>query len=115
MVSSTVSSATLDLLSNGDGDSQSADTSAICFMKTLELYEIANHVMLSQVSACSSTTNRLGLPRLYENGDYFGTAVQLDNCISKWEKELPQLLKHDSFQVGVDDTLLRQRVMLRLR
>ena len=115
MVSSTVSSATLDSLSNDDGYLQDADPSAACFMKTLELYEIANHIMLSQVSAYGSAANRLGLPSLYQNGDYFGTAVQLDNCIGKWEKELPQLFKHDNFEVDVDDTLQRQRVMLRLR
>jgi hypothetical protein len=84
-------------------------------MKTLELYEICNHIMLSQVSACSVVANRLGLPRLYQHEDYFGTAVQLDNCLSRWEKELPRFLKHDFFQAEVEDTLQRQRVTLRLR
>ena len=84
-------------------------------MKTLELYEIGNHIMLSQVSASCTITNRLGLPRLYQNENYFGTALKLDGCLDRWEKNLTPSLKYDIFQVGVDDTLQRQRVTLRLR
>ena len=71
--------------------------------------------MLSQVSASRSITNRLGLPRLYENEDYFGAALQLDGCLDRWEKNLSQSLRHDIFQVGVDDSLQRRRVALHLR
>jgi hypothetical protein len=41
--------------------------------------------------------------------------MQLDTCLSKLEKNLPQVLKHDNFELNVDDTLQSQRVMLRLR
>ena len=115
MVSSTISSTTLDSLPNDEQDGDNAESSTVFFMKTLELYEICNHIVLSQVSVCNTFANRLGLPRLYENEDYFGIAVQLDNCLSRWEKDLPRLLRHGILEVGVDDALQRQRVMLRLR
>lgn len=84
-------------------------------MKTLELFEICNHIVLAHVSVGNSAACKLDLPRLYHNEEHCATVMQLDTCLSKLEKNLPQVLKHDIFEPNVDDTLQSQRVMLRLR
>jgi hypothetical protein len=88
---------------------------SLYFAKTIELYEIAGHIMLSQGSSSGSSLDWLGLPRLYQNHEYFTTAAQLDRCITKWEKSLPSVFKGDIFQGGADDVWNRQRFILRLR
>jgi hypothetical protein len=85
------------------------------FTKGLELYEITNHAMLSQTSSHHSLAVKLGLPHLYQDEEYFITAVKLEASINKWDKSLPRSLRLDSSQGDVGDDLLRQRVILRLR
>jgi hypothetical protein len=80
-----------------------------------ELYEINNHVMLSQMSTSNSLADKLGLPRLYRNEDYFGSVVQLDACLNKWEENLPRCLRIEIFPGDRDEIVHRQAVMLRLR
>jgi hypothetical protein len=79
----------------------------------LELYEIVNHVMLSQVN--NSFADNLDLPHLYQNDENFGVAVQHDACLSKWEKSLPLSLRLDVSQGNTEDVLYRQALILRLR
>jgi hypothetical protein len=81
----------------------------------LELYEIINHIMLSQTSSHNSVAGRLGLPHLYQDEEYFSTAVKLEVVINKWDKSLPRSLRLDSSQGDVGDDLFKQRVILRLR
>jgi hypothetical protein len=81
----------------------------------LELYEITNHVLLSQMSSHDSIAYRLGLPRLYQDEEYFSTATKLEASINKWDKNLPRSLRLDSSQGDVGDDLFKQRVILRLR
>lgn len=115
MVSPPTSSAAIDsLASNYKGDPNLV-LSADFFAKTLELYEINNHIMLSQISPSSSVTNRLGLPRLYRDEKSLEIALQLDDCLDKWDKGLPFSLKYDPSKLDADDSCHRQQVMLRLR
>ncbi len=81
--------------------------------KLVELYEISNHIMISQ-EARSSLAERLCLPRL-STSDTFGTAIQFETCLNDWEKSLPQSLKLDNFQEKRMDVSYRRAIMVQLR
>ena len=120
MVSLAVSPGAVDSLHDkiveGPGlEGQSRVPYAPYFAKTLELYEIGNRIMLSQAPAGSAFGDRLGLPRLYRNDEYFGTVVQLEACLNKWESTLPQSLRPATYQGNTNAILYRQAVILRLR
>jgi hypothetical protein len=89
--------------------------SADFFIKTLELYEINNHIMLSQVCPSWSGANTLGLPCLYQDDKSFEIALQLDDCLDRWDRGLPSSFKYDPLKLDDNDTLQRQQVTLRLR
>ena len=80
----------------------------------LELNEITGHVMLSQVPARSSFAESLGLPPLYQNADS-SAAVQIDECLNTWEKSLAPSSPLGSPQDDAENSLNRQRTLLRLR
>jgi hypothetical protein len=85
------------------------------FSKLLELYEISNHVMLSQTATTGGFADKLSLPRLYQNDKYLSRAVKLDLSMHKWEKSLHRSLRLDESQGEAGDASHRQRVILRLR
>lgn len=82
--------------------------------KIIELYEISNHIMISQTPP-SSVTDMLGLSRMYQNQEYFVTAVHLDTCLTKWEKNLPQSLRLDVSESNVYNNSQVHAIILRLR
>jgi hypothetical protein len=88
---------------------------AYYFTKVLELYEISNHIMLAQMPTWSSFSDSLGLPRLSQDAEYSSLVLQLDACLSKWEKNLPQNLRFDVSQSNADGVSHGQVVMLHLR
>jgi hypothetical protein len=106
-----VSLTAIDLVHNDSPQGQSS----YYFTKGLELYEIINHVVLSQTSSHNSLAGKLGLPYLYQGEEYFTTAVKLEASINKWDKSLPRSLRFDSSQGDCGDDLLRPRMILRLR
>jgi len=106
-----VPSVVLDLLTNND---QRRVPSIDYLSHMVELYEISNHIMLSQLPP-SSVMDMLGLPRMYQNQEYFVTAVQLDACLNKWEKGLPGALRVDVSESSVSDSSQVQGIILRLR
>jgi hypothetical protein len=106
-----VSLTAIDLLHNHSPQGQSTDY----FTKMLELYEITNHIMLSQTSSHNSIADRLGLPHLYQDEEYFSTATKLEASLNKWDKSLPRSLRLENSQGDVSDDLFKQRVILRLR
>jgi len=120
MVSLTVTPSAVDSPDNGELESHGLDgqphlSSAHYFTKMLELYEIGNHIMLSQTPARSSFGDKFGLPRLYGNDESFGTVVKLENCLIKWESTLPQSLRPEIYEGNIDEVVHRQAVILRLR
>lgn len=83
--------------------------------KMSELYDIAQHIMLVQISSGSGRMDGLGPERLYQNEDSFGIAVRLDTFLNKWEQQVPQSLKLESVRYDEQNVQYRQAVMLRLR
>lgn len=79
------------------------ETSAHYSIKMLELDEITNHIILSQV-----------LPRLYQNID-LNAILRIDNCLNKWEDSLPPSLQFHFVNDGNENGLDLQQVNLRLR
>ena len=115
MISLAESSTMFDLLLNSGQDEEYDVLSADYFTRTLELYEIAHHLMLSQVSPGNSLADRLGLPRLYKSEEYVANILKLDNCLSKWEKNLPNSLRYDMRKTYTSSPLYKQNVILHLR
>ncbi|RYP65999.1 hypothetical protein DL769_006165 [Monosporascus sp. CRB-8-3] len=81
----------------------------------LELHEIGNQIQLAQTQTRNSLAARLGLPRLYQQGEYHAVAVQLDACLNKWENGLPSDWKLQNLQNVVDRTSRAERYLLHLR
>jgi hypothetical protein len=115
MVSGAVSSAMIDSLHDIGREEPQSVSFAHYSMKTLEIYEICHHIMLSQVSTGSNLADRLGLPCLYQSEHYFSNTLQLDTCLNKWEKSLPESLRYNSSELPNDSNLYGQSVMLRFR
>lgn len=115
MASLITSSATDTSPYGTDQEDQFCVPAALYSTKMIELYEISNHIMLSQESGRGGFVARLGLPTLYHNNEYIGTALQLDACLKKWEKSLPQDWRADIDRGNADNALSRQGVILRFR
>lgn len=85
-------------------------------IRNLELHEIGNQIQLAQTGAWSQLGPRLGLPQLYEQNEYHIVAVQLDECLSSWEKKLPDDWSLQSLQYCVDGGPFRaERYLTHLR
>ncbi|KAL9064166.1 MAG: hypothetical protein Q9157_007932 [Trypethelium eluteriae] len=80
----------------------------------LELNELLGLITLSQVPSRSRLAEDLGLPRLYHIAD-LSASLQIDGCLSKWEKSLPPPAQLDPVQDDPDNGLSRQRILLRLQ
>ncbi|PGH12053.1 hypothetical protein AJ80_06872 [Polytolypa hystricis UAMH7299] len=81
----------------------------------LELHEIGNQIQLAQTQTRNSLAARLGLPRIYQQEEYYAVAVQLDACLNKWENALPSDWKLEGLQKVVDRTSRVERYLLHLR
>jgi hypothetical protein len=84
-------------------------------VRSLELHEIGNQIQLAQTGAWSHVGPRLGLPQLYEQNDYHIVAVQLDECLSKWEKNLPGDWSSQNLQYCMDGPLRAELYLIHLR
>lgn len=88
-------------------------------VKTLELYEVANRFMVARTPNYHSFGNDLGLPPLSQASDDFNTVMQLDQCLVKWEDNLPENLRLPTIRnrtgSQTSSATYRQCVVLRLR
>lgn len=89
--------------------------SAHYLAKTLELYEIGNHIAISHPSTGSKVAARLGLPTLYPSKNYYSTVLQHEACLDKWENDLRQDLGYDTFESPTNSVLYKLRFWLHLR
>ncbi|KAJ3494601.1 hypothetical protein NLG97_g3970 [Lecanicillium saksenae] len=86
------------------------------FIKTLELYEICNHIALSQAPPQHNEfSENIGLPVLYKHRDQMKNICQLDECLTKWEKSLPPSLICDHSVAKTDVSAYRKANYLRFR
>lgn len=90
---------------------------SVYFVKTLELYEICNHIVLSQVpSQHNEFIENLGLPLLYDCHDQIKNISRLDACLNRWEKSLPPaLIFEQSAAAGGEAFTHRKAIHLRFR
>lgn len=88
-------------------------------IKTLELYEVANRFEVSRTPPHHTFADALGLPPLHEASDDFATVMQLDQCLVKWEENLPKDLViapfHENNMGNASNVVYRQAVVLRLQ
>lgn len=79
-----------------------------------ELLEFGYQIQLAQTQTRNGLALKLGLPRLYQQDEYYAVAVQLDDCLNKWEEGFP-----DQWRVrspGAEDGKTREKAyFLRLR
>jgi hypothetical protein len=81
----------------------------------LELHEIGTHIQLAQVQSKNSMATKLGLPRLYQQDEYHAIAVQLDGCLNKWEKSLPDDWRLQNMHMIHDRRARAERYLLHFR
>lgn len=81
----------------------------------LELYEISNHIMLSQSNSSSSSGERLGLHRLFRNDEYLSDVIHFDACLDRWEAGVPNMLRIEECRGDGDPDVYRQAAILHLR
>ncbi|CAG9949907.1 unnamed protein product [Clonostachys rosea f. rosea IK726] len=83
--------------------------------RKMELHEIGNQIQLAQTQTRNGLASGLGLPRLYQHDDYISVAVQLDSCLSKWEKGLPDEWQLQSLPQVTDRASRAEGYLLQLR
>ncbi len=104
------------LFDDGDDDPKKGSSDEQYVTKSLEGYEITNHVMLSQLPPRSSLAEKLGLPRLYHNDEHYcNTAMKLDACVDRWHKSMPQPFRLEIAREGADRVAYVRAFLLRLR
>ena len=106
-----------DFLSDdGDADPKKGSSDDQFVSKSLEGYEITNHVLLSQMPPRSNLAEKLGLPRLYHNDEYYcNIAMKLDACVDRWHKSIPQPLRLETARGGADRDVHLRALIMRLR
>jgi hypothetical protein len=83
--------------------------------RVFELHEIGNQIQLAQTQIRNCASSALGLPRLYQQDEYHAVAVQLDDCLNKWESALPEDWKAHNIRAVGDRKLVVERYLLHLR
>jgi hypothetical protein len=83
--------------------------------RVFELHEIGNQIQLAQTQIRNRAATVLGLPRLYQQDEYHAVAVQLDDCLNKWESALPEDWKAHNLRTVGDRKLVVERYLLHLR
>lgn len=81
----------------------------------LELHEIGTQIQLAQSQSRNPLSSKLGLPRLYQQDEYHAIAVQLDSCLTKWEKGLPGNWQARNIQLMSDLAAQSKRYLLHIR
>ncbi|KAK3297918.1 fungal-specific transcription factor domain-containing protein [Chaetomium fimeti] len=99
----------------GEGNPQSGDQTAGYLTKTMELYEISNHISLSHLPLRSSLPEKLGLPPLYRFEDHFSNVSRYDACLDRWAESLPRSLRYNHIDGRVHPISYKQALLLQLR
>lgn len=100
----------------GEGNPpQGGDQTAEYLTRTMELYEISNHISLSHLPLRSGLPEKLGLPPLYRFEDHFSNVSRYDACLDRWAEGLPQSLRYNHIDGLVDPISYKQALILELR
>lgn len=94
---------------------QSGDQTAAYLTKTMELYEISNHISFSHLPLRSSVPDHLGLPPLYRVEDHFSNVSRYDGCLDRWADALPQSLRYSHIDHRLHPHSYKQALLLHLR
>lgn len=81
----------------------------------MEFHEIGNQIQLAQTQTRLGVAAKLGLPRLYQQEEYHGVAVQLDACLNKLEQKFPDYLKLQNIANVSDEKVRAEGYILHLR
>ncbi|KAH0435766.1 C6 transcription factor [Colletotrichum camelliae] len=118
---------TVVLPSIPDGDAQGGNTVELhrlryqgFFVKSLELYEVINQAVLAFYTATPrlkspTSTSHLGQHSQERHELDLGVALQLDQRLTKWEKNTPSFLAMAEPETQLDEVFRRQAVILRIR
>lgn len=115
-----------------DGDAQGGNTVKLhrlryqgFFVKSLELYEVINQAVLAFYTTSPrlkspTSPSHLGQHSLGQHSQErheldLGVALQLDQRLTKWEKNTPSFLAMAEPETQLDEVFRRQAVILRIR
>ena len=65
----------------------------------MELYEIGNQIQLAQIQCRSSAISRASQER-----EYAARSIQFDECLDRWENDLPAEYSMEAFANGDAET-----------
>jgi hypothetical protein len=89
------------------------------FIKSLELYEIINHAILAFYSSTfgrhDSVSDKADPSQPSQQSVELGSAIRLDDSLTRWEHSLPAYLRSDAIDNTVDEVCRRQAIILRIR
>ncbi|KAF4922617.1 Sorbicillinoid biosynthetic cluster transcription factor sor3 [Colletotrichum viniferum] len=110
-----------------DGDAQGGNTVELhrlryqgFFVKSLELYEVINQAVLAFYTTSPrlkspTSPSHLGQHSQERHELDLGVALQLDQRLTKWEKNTPSFLAMAEPETQLDEVFRRQAVILRIR
>lgn len=93
---------------------QNAEEDAGQVRRGLKLYEISNQIQLAQTEAQANVATKLGLPHPYQQ-DYHTMAVQLDECLHRWESGLSSDWKLRNIPKVIDKASQAELYLLHVR
>ncbi|KAH8660148.1 fungal-specific transcription factor domain-containing protein [Xylariales sp. PMI_506] len=94
------------------------------FVKSVELYEIINHIIYAFYSAHNSTSTSSSVLHLQDSAgsnlssideNDLGPLIKLDKSLSLWERSLPNHLIYERLEQTEDEIYKRQTVILYIR
>jgi hypothetical protein len=94
--------------------SRYGDQAADYLTKTMELYEISNHITLSHFPL-RSLPDKLGLQPLCRFDDPLSSVPRFDACLERWANDLPQSLRYSEIDSRADPISYKQALLLQLR
>ncbi|KAJ6016343.1 hypothetical protein N7540_010934, partial [Penicillium herquei] len=80
-----------------------------------ELHEIGNRIQLAQIQTRSTLAARSVVPSLHQQEEYHTAAVHLDNCLNKWEANLPSEFQLRNLKLQEDRIPKMTRYLLHIR
>ncbi|KAK4042018.1 hypothetical protein C8A01DRAFT_44909 [Parachaetomium inaequale] len=97
-----------------EATSHYGDQAADYLTKTMELYEVSNHITLSHFPL-RSLPDKLGLQPLCRFDDPLSNVPRFDACLERWANDLPQSLRYSQVDSRVDPISYKQALLLQLR
>lgn len=80
----------------------------------MEVYEISNHITLSQIPR-RNFLDTLGAPPRFQLEDHISNVAKFDACFDRWASDVPEALRYRKADGHSDRISRKQALVLQLR